>query len=62
MDRMLDRSARSILNYDRFDLMHRAYLWLSTAQWFACLAYLVALLSAWRFHDRAAAVSSARAA
>jgi hypothetical protein len=61
MDRMLDRSARSILDYDRFDLMHRAYLWLSTAQWFAGLAFLIALLSAWRFHDRAGKISSAGA-
>jgi hypothetical protein len=59
MDRMLDRSARSILDYDRFDLMHHAYLWLSTAQWFGCLGYLIALLAAWRFQDRAASVSSA---
>jgi hypothetical protein len=31
---------------------HRTYLWLSTAQWAACVAFLVLTLAAWRAGDR----------
>ena len=35
MDRLLDATAREVLDYDRFDALHRVYLLSSSAQWAA---------------------------
>jgi hypothetical protein len=35
MDRLLDAQARQVLDYDRFDALHRVYLLSASAQWAA---------------------------
>lgn len=35
LDRLLDMQAREVLDYDRFDMLHRLYLISSTVQWTA---------------------------
>lgn len=40
LDRLLDPQARAVLDYDRFDLLHRVYLTSSTAQWAAGLLHV----------------------
>ena len=40
LDRLLDPQAREVLDYDRFDMLHRIYLVSSTAQWAAGLLHV----------------------
>jgi hypothetical protein len=40
LDRLLDPQAREVLDYDRFDMMHRVYLMSSTFQWAAALLHV----------------------
>ncbi|HWE96514.1 MAG TPA: hypothetical protein VG269_21310 [Tepidisphaeraceae bacterium] len=40
LDRLLDQQAREVLDYDRFDMLHRLYLMSSTVQWGAGLLHV----------------------
>ncbi len=55
LDARLDVAARRVVDGEGFDALHRAYLWISTAQWIAGLPYLWWTLAVWRRADRAAA-------
>jgi hypothetical protein len=52
LDTRLDPAAQSIAVNSHFDAWHRAYLWISTAQWLASLPLLWAVLSTWARRDR----------
>jgi hypothetical protein len=41
----------------RFQMLHRTYLWVGTAQWICGLVYAVGSLAAWRAEDRQPVVS-----
>lgn len=51
LDGKLDSSARQILRGTNFDSWHRAYLWISTAQWFAAVAHIWFMLAVWRHEE-----------
>lgn len=40
LDRLLDPQAREVLDYDRFDMLHRMYLTSSTIQWAAGMLHV----------------------
>jgi len=40
LDRLLDQQAREILDYDRFDMLHRIYLISSSVQWAAGILHV----------------------
>jgi Na+-driven multidrug efflux pump len=52
LDSLLDPEAIDITDRRVFRHAHRLYLWISTAQWAAALAYLALTLRAWRAEDR----------
>jgi hypothetical protein len=52
LDALLDAQAERVLDRRAFGLQHRLYLWLSTVQFFAGVAYLVLTPLAWRAADR----------
>jgi hypothetical protein len=47
MDRLLVRGAREIIDEDRFDRLHRVYLWSASGQWCAGVLHVAALAIAW---------------
>lgn len=49
LDEMLDPEYGEVLNSRQFHVLHRAYLWTSTAQWFLGVAFLA--LAIWTWHD-----------
>jgi hypothetical protein len=53
LDARLDLPARRLKAEGNFELLHHAYLWISTAQWIAGLPYLWATLAVWRRVDAA---------
>ena len=55
LDARLDTVTRTIRAGTHFTAWHRAYLWISTAQWFAALALLWFMLAVWRREDRVGA-------
>jgi hypothetical protein len=52
MDGLLEPAGFRLLDEAAFRGAHRAYLWVSTAQWAAAIAYLLLALTAWRQEDR----------
>jgi hypothetical protein len=56
LDAKLDVASRRILPATDFDTWHRAYLWISTAQWIAALPLLWFTLAVWRREDRPVAI------
>lgn len=52
LDAMLDAQRERVLDRSAFRSAHRIYLWVSTAQWFAGVAYLTLTPFAWRRDDR----------
>jgi hypothetical protein len=55
LDAKLDIASRRILPATNFDTWHRAYLWISTAQWIAALPLLWFTLAVWRREEKVAA-------
>jgi len=51
LDAMLDAERERVLDRSAFRPIHRVYLWVSTAQWFAGVTYLVLTPFAWRRDD-----------
>jgi hypothetical protein len=51
MDALLDEAMDSILNRKQFRPLHRTYLWFTTIQWAAGVAYTILMLMAWRKED-----------
>ena len=47
LDRMLAPASREILDEDRFDNLHRIYLWSASGQWFAGVFHVAAIAVAW---------------
>jgi hypothetical protein len=47
------RPGRIIADHDAFRPAHRAYLWVSTAQWGLALLFLLGTLRAWSAEDAA---------
>jgi len=47
LDRMLAPASREILDEDRFDSLHRVYLWSASGQWFAGVVHVAAIAVAW---------------
>jgi hypothetical protein len=54
LDAKLDVTSQRVLVGTNFGTWHRAYLWISTAQWIAALPLLWFVLAVWRREDRAA--------
>lgn len=52
LDQMFHGAEAYVEDRAAFRPVHRLYLWLSTAQWAACVAYLVLTVAAWRQADR----------
>ncbi len=52
MDRYLNFERTRIVDRSAFRYEHRWYLWISTAQWAASVAYILLMLSAWRRQDQ----------
>jgi hypothetical protein len=52
LDQVFDASAQTTARPPHFNSYHRAYLWVSTVQWFAGLVYLALLLRSWQYVDR----------
>jgi hypothetical protein len=50
----MDPSRRHVVIGPPFYPVHRAYLWVSTVQWAACLLFAVLTVRAWRAEDRGA--------
>lgn len=55
LDAKLDVASQQILPGSDFDSWHRAYLWISTAQWIASLPLLWFTLAVWRREEKVAA-------
>lgn len=55
LDAKVDVATRHVLPGANFDTWHRAYLWVSTAQWISALPLLWFTLAVWRREDRGAA-------
>jgi len=51
LDAKLDPATQQILRGSNFESWHRAYLWISTAQWLAALPLLWFTLAVWRKED-----------
>lgn len=51
LDALFDADVARVRDRPRFRLMHKTYLWISTLQWAAGLAYLVLTPAAWRSLD-----------
>src|SRR5438445_319875 len=51
LDAMIDPEEMTVSDPAAFYRLHRAYLWLHTAQWFAALAFIVLTLKAWQGQD-----------
>lgn len=58
LDAKVDAATQQILRGTNFDDWHRAYLWISTAQWIAALPFLALTLAVWRREDRDRAAAS----
>jgi hypothetical protein len=41
----------ALVDYDRFDTLHRLYLWTITAQWSASVGFMILSIAAWRGQD-----------
>jgi hypothetical protein len=52
LDSLLEPVGFRVLDEPSFGRAHRAYLWVSTAQWGGAIAYLVLALVAWQEEDR----------
>jgi hypothetical protein len=52
LEALLDVENASVLDRGAFRPIHRVYLWVSTGQWAAAVAYLALTLTAWRGEDR----------
>ncbi len=52
LDRLLDSEAREILDFDRFEMLHRIYLGSSTAQWIAGMLHLWCAVAGGDSHKR----------
>jgi hypothetical protein len=52
LDQLIDVEARELLEPRAFRFGHRAYLWVSTAQWLAGLVFAGLTLQAWRDADQ----------
>jgi hypothetical protein len=48
----MDTTSQTILDREALYPLHRGYLWISTAQWLAAVAFIVLMLIAWREEDR----------
>jgi hypothetical protein len=51
MDRLLDSTARVIIDDDRFELLHTTYVWSATALWTVGVLYLFVMVCAWTKSD-----------
>ncbi|HEX4792219.1 MAG TPA: hypothetical protein VH370_00415 [Humisphaera sp.] len=51
LDRLLDTTARMILDEERFELLHTTYVWSATAQWAVGVLYMFVMLGAWTKSD-----------
>jgi hypothetical protein len=51
LDRLLDASAHEMIDRRSFRPLHRLYLWLSTAQWACCVAYIPLTILAWKAEE-----------
>ena len=56
MDAQFDAVNREFHDYRVFRPLHRAYLWVHTAQWIGCLWLSWCTLRAWRANDRAVGI------
>jgi hypothetical protein len=52
LDAFMDPQRTRIVIREPFYPVHRAYLWVSTVQWVACLLLAVLTIAAWRAEDR----------
>jgi hypothetical protein len=52
LDRLLDPKDLLVTDYAAFSPRHRLYLWISTVQWGAALAYIALTLRSWQAEDR----------
>jgi hypothetical protein len=48
----MDPTRMAVVIHAPFYPVHRAYLWASTLQWFACVVFAALTLAAWRAEDR----------
>jgi hypothetical protein len=52
LDQRFDAESRSVEDLSSFRELHSLYLWIFTAQWGACLLFLLTGLQAWRAADQ----------
>ena len=50
----MDSASQTILDRERLYPLHRAYLWISSAQWLCAVVFIVLMLRSWREEDRCA--------
>lgn len=53
LNALVDPERATLLDATAFRTGHRWYLWVSTIQWGAGIAYVILMLFAWRWQDRA---------
>jgi len=58
LDQMFHGEQAYLDSRPAFRPWHRTYLWLSTVQWAACVAFLALSVLAWRAADRAASTTA----
>jgi hypothetical protein len=51
LDGLLDDSEKIVVDRHEFRPLHRAYLWVSSAQWVCAVVYLILTLAAWMRQD-----------